>query len=316
MKIHFDNVNINARTGPNSFAKRLAHELTKRNHQVYIGDGSNCDVSLVFIEPSGLPLAKKVIQRLDGIWYAPNEYHTKNVRIKKLYDEADHVIWQSSFSRRVITGFWGEPRVGSVICNGAEKLNHVDDDLQRQLDVLRQKHEVIMTASANWHRQKRLEENIRVFDRVKQKYSTACLIIMGADAKFTPQRDVYYIGSVSHEACMQIYRASDWMIHLGWLDHCPNVVIEALINNVPVICTEDGGTPELVCEYGIILKETKPYDFGLVEYDDPPPLDIEGQFSGALPTRSQLGKRRDLSIELSAIQYIDVMSKLVSDNND
>ena len=311
MKIHFDNVNLSSRTGPNSFAKRLAEELTYLGHQVYLGSGSECDVSLVFIEESGAPLASKVVQRLDGIWFSPSEFSTKNSRIKKLYQNAHHVVWQSDFDRQMTTKFWDTPKSGSVIRNGVPNFSHVNESLKKQMEALRNRHELIMVCAANWHPQKRLSENIKVFQRVKQFHPTACLIVMGENAPAISVSDVYFAGSLPHELCMQVYRESDWMIHTAWLDHCPNTVVEALSCNVPVICTQDGGTCELVGSYGIVLNETAPYDFTLVDYDNPPLIDIDSQIYKKLPTRDNLGSSPNVNIRTAAMAYTSVFKELM-----
>lgn len=314
MKIHFDNVNLDSRTGPNSFAKRLAEELTYLGHQIYLGSGSECDISLVFIEESGAPLAPKVVQRLDGIWFSPSEFSTKNSRIKKLYQNSHHVVWQSDFDRQMTTKFWESPKSGSVIRNGVPNFSHVNDSLKEQLSTLRARHELIMVSSANWHPQKRFNENIRVFQRVKEFHPTACLVVMGSNPPSASINDVYFAGSLPHELCMQVYRESDWMIHAAWLDHCPNTVVEALSCGVPVICTQDGGTCELVGSYGITLSEKTPYDFSLADYDSPPTLDISSQITRKLPDRSKLGKPQDMSIRRSAIKYVDAFKQLLQDS--
>jgi hypothetical protein len=54
MKIHLDNVNVSAKTGPNTFAKRLAKAFFESGHEVILNSGKDADVSIVFIEPSGL----------------------------------------------------------------------------------------------------------------------------------------------------------------------------------------------------------------------------------------------------------------------
>lgn len=318
MKIHFDNVNIESRTGPNSFAKRLAEELTYLGHQVYLGNGSSCDVSLVFIEESGQPLSGRVIQRLDGIWFSPAEFSTRNSKIKSLYETAHHVVWQSAFDMQMTSKFWGTPRSGSIIRNGVPKFTYTDTGIREQLQAIRRKHEMIFVSSANWHSQKRLDENIKVFHRAKQFYPTACLIVMGSSPQLSESidlNDVYFVGSVPHEACMQIFCESDWMIHMAWLDHCPNTVVEALSCGVPVICTEDGGTKELVGDYGIVLKETRPYDFSLIDYSKPPYIDIEAQIFKKLPTRDRLGAPVDVSIRSTATKYISVFKELIEANS-
>ena len=107
---------------------------------------------------------------------------------------------------------------------------------------------------------------------------------------------------------------SDWMIHTAWLDHCPNTVVEALGVEVPVICAEDGGTKELVRNYGIVLKEYTPYDFQLTDYENPPRLDIK-QIQNTLPERRSLGMPPDVSIELCAKKYIDAFEDILNREN-
>jgi hypothetical protein len=101
MKVHFDGVNFNSLSGPNTFAGRLARGLFESGHEVTLSV-AEADVSLVFIERSGAPLAKKVVQRLDGVWFKPEEFHTKNSNIKALYGAADAVVFQSEFDRNFV----------------------------------------------------------------------------------------------------------------------------------------------------------------------------------------------------------------------
>ena len=169
MIIHFDNVNLSSRSGPNSFAKRLQKKLLQLGHKV-VDTAVDADVSLVFIEPSGAKLAKKVVQRLDGIWFAPHEFENNNVRIKWLYERADHVILQSEFDKTMTTKWWGLPKKHSVIKNGIDKEVSVDSRLQDSLNNLKIKHEKIFIASANWHPQKRLQENVKLFHKLKKEF--------------------------------------------------------------------------------------------------------------------------------------------------
>lgn len=310
MKIHFDNVNFSSTSGPNSFGYRLATCLRSKGHDIILGDGHEADVSLVFIEPSGNYLARKRVQRLDGIWFAPDEFKSKNDRIKSLYKNADHVIWQSEFDKQMTTRWWNVPKRGSVIKNGIGKSFKTDSHVHEQLKVLKERYEKVFVCSANWHPQKRLDSNVEFFKHIRQFYKTACLIVMGNNPTVRNVPDVYVIGSQTHDVCMQIFQSSDWMIHLAWLDHCPNTVVEALSCGTPVVCPSDGGTKELVGKYGVILSENKPYDFELAYYDSPPNLDVT-QWSGPLPEKESLGEPPDLSIENSAQLYLDVFSDLL-----
>jgi len=271
MRIHFSNVNFSSRTGPNTFAHRLASELSSMGHAIV--DHRDYDTALVFIEPGGplLP-GKRIVQRLDGIWFKPSEFETNNRRILSTYSVADHVIWQSSFDRDMIVHHWG-PRQGSVVSNGIDldkRVPHID------MDGLRSRFKKIFVTSANWHRQKRLRETHDLFFNFQRKEPDSCLLVMGSNPDYTVNENgVFYLGSLPHDACLSIYDQVDWMIHLAWLDHCPNVVVEALSRGCPVICTDSGGTREIVKENGVVIPEKFKYNFELLDYDDPPPLDLD-----------------------------------------
>jgi glycosyltransferase involved in cell wall biosynthesis len=312
MKIHLDNVNMNSTSGPNSFAKRLAMGLLESGHDLELNDGTNADVSIVFIEPSGRPLAKKVIQRLDGIWFSPQEFETKNVNIKKLYHSADGVIWQSEFDKGMSIKWWGQPKSGKVILNGinAPIINKFQIPV---LEQLRQQYEMLFVCSANWHPQKRLIDNINLYKHLRQFYSSAALIVLGSNPIQVADPHIFYAGSQPHEVCLEIFAAANWMIHLAWLDHCPNTVVEALSQNTPVICSEQGGTKELVEGYGIILKENQNYDFELTDYDNPPKIDVT-QITKKLPPKNELHCSYNVTMSNCVSSYIEFIIKIVEES--
>ena len=73
MNIHFSNVNFSSNSGPNSFASRLADEMVLQGQNI-VSEKDAYDVMLVFIEPSSTPKpGTKIIHRLDGIWFKPEE---------------------------------------------------------------------------------------------------------------------------------------------------------------------------------------------------------------------------------------------------
>jgi glycosyltransferase involved in cell wall biosynthesis len=289
-------------SGPNSFAKRLAMGLIESGNDVELYDGRNADVSIVFIEPSGRPLANKVIQRLDGIWFSPSEFETKNSAIKNLYQSADGVIWQSNFDRGMTSKWWGHPRSGIVIRNGINAPEIKKFQIPA-LEQLRQQYEMLFVCSANWHPQKRLMTNIDLYRHLRNFYSSAALIVLGSNPTKVADPHIFYAGSQPHEVCLEIFSASNWMLHTAWLDHCPNTVVEALSQGTPVICSEQGGTKELVQGYGIILKEKKSYNFELTDYDNPPHIDLS-QISSKLPTKENLTSHSDVSMKRCLGEYL------------
>ena len=64
------------------------------------------------------------------------------------------------------------------------------------------------------------------------------------------------------------------MIHLCWLDCCPNTVVEGLASGLPVVCSHNGGTKELVRDDGIVIQLEEDYEYGsMVNLYHPPKVD-------------------------------------------
>lgn len=298
MKIHFSNVNFSSNSGPNSFASRLANQLVVDGHDI-VGCNDRYDAALVFIEPSTkLNRNARIVQRLDGIWFKPDEFHTHNVRIKQTYVESDYVIWQSGFDRNMTSHHWGS-RAGVVIHNGIEiKEPSVSFSMEKE------EGSRFFTCSANWHRQKRLIENVKLYRKLRSKNDF--LFVMGSNVDVQLRQDLreFYLGNLTHDQCLSVYRKSDWMIHLAWLDHCPNVVVESLSQGCPVICTDSGGTHEIVRDNGVIIPEDVLYNFELLDYDSPPKL----SFSNVRDLPKVNVRASYLDIENVAKKYIRALT--------
>lgn len=315
MKILFTGVDFASRSGPNTFAFRLADRLAKNGHT--LADPSDYDVAIVFIEPSHqLDPRKPLIQRLDGIWSKPSEFLWRNRGIQETYKRAAGVIFQSEFNRDQITKWWGAPKFGKVIHNGID-LEVMTESMPGFMK-LRSEYEMMFVCSANWHAQKRLKENIRCFKYLREKiYPNSCLIVLGNHPDHqVADPHIFYTGSLPHDQCLKLFVISNWMIHLAWGDHCPNTVIESLSQGTPVICAETGGTKEIVRMNGIVIpeKEKEKYDFTLKDYDHPP--DLPDDFGGL----SELPKIKVdpsyLDIRKVADSYVEFIEQCVSQYTD
>lgn len=307
MKIFFDNVQWGSLTGPNTFAKRLADELLSRGH--VLADRDDYDVALAFIEPRSLDLKKPWVQRLDGIWFKPNEFYTKNVSIKAAYERADAVIFQSEFDRNMVEHWWNTRDHSHVILNGAQE--NTLEVTSEALISLRERFEKIFVCSANWHPQKRLNTNMDVFHHILHNISAdSCIIVMGSNPDVIVKNPrVMYTNSVPYEIYMQVYKVADCMIHCAWLDHSPNTVVESLVSGCPVLCTSEGGTRELVGNFGTVLSDRETYSYSLVDYDQPPSVDVSQLKS--LPNKMSLVRDVDVSIKRCADQYESVLESLL-----
>ena len=303
MKVHFSNVDFNSRSGPNTFASRLASCLQNRGYE-FVGPEDDYETFVAFIEPASFPRAgAKFIQRLDGIWFSPEEFHTKNKGIRWTYDNCNYVIWQTQFDKNMTLHHWGD-RSGHVVANGIELKEHriLDENLKK----LRSSYDKVFVCSSNWHGQKRLKANTDLFLKYEQEHpeEKCVLIVMGNNPDYTLKKEnILYTGNMPHELCLQVFYAADWMIHLAWLDHCPNVVVEALSQNCPVICSSSGGTKEIVRKSGIIVPEIEEYDYRLTDYTSPPKIDISNI---DIPNSTEVDNWH-LNIEVVADRYESIL---------
>lgn len=294
MKICFDNVNFSSSSGPNSFGTKLASQFYETGHEI-VNFTSDYDVYLSFISQSKPPFCSRSqrVLRLDGIWSKKENFEANNRQIYDSYISYDKIIIQSKFDKKVIFNLFGERENVFVIPNGIKF---------EEVRPIEKKSDLLFVCSANWHEQKRLVDNILLFQHIKRNLNkNSELYILGSNAEpflnklsKSDLEGVRYLGSLPEIQCMRIYATADYMIHLAFLEHCPNVVVHALAQGCPVICTDLGGTKELVKKNGIIIKEKREYDYGMINYD----LPYELNFSNfVLP---------DKKISVKDISHIDI----------
>lgn len=309
MKIYYDNVNISSQSGPNTFGKRLYTQLQKVGHSptTLLSD---CDIVLSFIQQRyrGTTAGRRVL-RLDGIWTKPDKFVENNKEIAQAYKNYDAVIVQTEYDKKMIEKYFGLRDKVFVIHNG------IDFDYVSKIpaaDMSDANADKIFVCAASWHPQKRLEDNIRLFQHIRKKEcKNSYLLILGKigynlNISKDMLENVVHLGQKSHEECLSIYKSSDYFIHLAWMDHCPNVVVEALACGTPVICSNSGGTKEIVRDSGLIIKEKYDFNYELFDFDKPWDMDIKDfKLSNIKVSNSHL------DISKIAEKYIDVFEKVL-----
>lgn len=282
--------------GPSTFATRLALQFQKMGHEIVPCDVPH-DIHICFIEPFRSPHKSALrILRLDGIDFRPEDFQANNAGIKRAYQSFDHVVIQSEHDRKMISKWLGTRDGVSVIGNGIEFINRSRS---------RTDHDLLFVCSAEWHPQKRVADNVKLFRQIEGAENRPCkLIILGDGAQeYAGQNNIDVRGKVSHAECLQVFADADWMINLEWLGHCPNVCIEALSMRCPIIYADSGGLPELVGSNGIMVPDA-PYGLELCDYDDPPALDLSGFI---LPDqRIEVEDIDRLRIENVAARYLEI----------
>jgi glycosyltransferase involved in cell wall biosynthesis len=234
---------------------------------VAINNTPEPDAYLCFIESGRTTHNAPLFQRLDGIYFnSAFDYTAQNSNIKRTYESAAGVIFQSNFNKELTFKYFGPHNNYAIIHNGAdlELINSVE---KIKID----KYENIWSCASSWRPHKRLSENIRYF--IEHAGPNDGLIVAGkVDNKFEHER-VHYVGELTTEKLFGLYKASKYFIHLAWLDHCPNVVVDAMASGCQIICSSAGGTKEIAGKNAIIIEE-KTWDYSPVELYNPPPMDF------------------------------------------
>ena len=331
MKIAFSNVDFNSFTGPNQFAFKLANELLQHNFEACSVDDEDYELCLAFIENYKKIKNVPIIHRLDGIWFKPEDFEHKNKNILETYNNASGIIFQSEFDKKMIEKHFGKRDVSTtIIHNGTYAKNVVlkNETKIEWLENIKNDFDKVFVASSQWKDRphKRLKEAIKLVDEYsKWSNEKCCLLTLGESDFFKPnieinRSDIFvqiHLGNVIPSQAFVPYCYADWMIHLAYLDHCPNVVVDALACQLPVICSSEGGTKEIVRDRGIIVQEQE-YDFRLCDYTKPPKLTFDKNLFEKISQGKNLSESdvNDLSIKNVASKYINFFNEVITSSSN
>ncbi len=268
MNIHLDNVDFFSNSGPNSFAQKFA-KYGKLNGCSFNLEREP-DACLSFIETHRSFSDCPLYQRLDGIYFnTRQDYQLLNSNIRRTYEMATGVIFQSQFNYDLITKYFGPHSNHRVIHNGAdlEKIKSIRPLQNSVIDG----YENVWTCASHWRPHKRLDDNIRYF--LQHSGQNDCLVVAGASSYPNAHERVFFVGDLPHEALIALYKRSKYFVHLAWLDHCPNVVVDARASGCRIVCSTAGGTKEIAGDDAVLIEEPE-WDFQPLDLYSPPSLDL------------------------------------------
>jgi glycosyltransferase involved in cell wall biosynthesis len=251
-------------SGPSIFGYRLKEELIRKGWR---WDAFLPSVNYIFSSGFFRPLCENIV-RLDGLYFdsenTVGDSDKRNRPIFKAYQKADGIIFQSEFSKMLFEKFMGDLNCPwSVIFNGvgsnfSSKGERVDYGFKKAI-----------ICSGKWRVHKRLKCIINGF--LEYGDSETCLVILGwGFQKSLEHPNIKYLGKVAPRDLPKFLRGGDAFIHLTWLDNCPNAVVEALACGLPVLCSHNGGTKEIIRTNGIIMQCEEEYNFKKVALYKPP----------------------------------------------
>lgn len=282
------------------FAQRLNRALIALGHQV---DTKNPDKNFILIHGENYPDCTNIL-RLDGL-YLGHDMSIRNYNIYKSYNNAQHVIFQSKFCKEMYYHYAGPVDNYSIIHNGIDirdvaKLPYHSDKPTAAINSRNRPH-------------KRLRETIQAFADPKLKDMD--LIVFGISKQEFPNAtpNVIFTGPISNTEVLHILQTKcDALLHPAWLDWCPNSVIEAQALGIPVLCSFNGGTKELV-NLGVINHTEEIFHVShQVDLENPPAIDMGALIRGIIRVLSipRLNATDEwiapYSIYSTAHQYIDI----------
>jgi len=258
MKIFTHNFNPKSNSGPNKFSRTLFNSLEKNKDVSIVSNQSDADVEFCLIQQQ-VHKVKPMVLRLDGIWFnSEQDYEQQNAPIKYAYENADAVIFQSNFNKKLTESWFGIHENASVIHNAAD-ISLIRSVSSYYWDKKLGKDTEIWSCASNWRPHKRLKDNIRYFLDFAPK--DAVFAIAGGlhmdEAKEILKIDnrILLMGDLDYMSLLSLYKKSSTFIHLAYLDHCPNVVVDAQAAGCNIICSSTGGTHEIVTKGHMIVEE-------------------------------------------------------------
>jgi len=306
VNILFDNVDWNSTAGPHWFGRKLANHLHKNGHNINGTSLAEYQAQLSIVIASqrhhGLPL----IQRLDGIYYDTlKNYVELNAPIKATYDIADGVVFQSGWSKMLVESQFGPAKNSTIIHNGADVDTIQNTDPATGLE----NYDQVWSCASSWFYEdgsqryiKRLGENIRYFQEHSGENDILCVAGDVKDFTSPDPMKIVFVGELDIPSLYSLYRASDYFIHLGRFDNCPNVVVDARAAGCHIICSSLGGTVEVAGSDSTVIVEDD-WDFVAFECNVESTLDFN---------RVDLSpaKGKDISMDYVADKYLDYFKEI------
>lgn len=215
----------------------------------------------------GVPIAVNQ----DGVAYpgwAGDATDELNRPLRRALLVADHVVYQSRFSKDSSDAFLGEPRGSWEVLHNAVDVDHFTPAARPPSG------DPVLLLGGDQTQAYRLELALRTFARVLASEPGARLLVAGRlVSPVEPLLEelrlsgrVELVGRYAQRDAPEIIRRAHVLLHTKVKDPCPSAVIEAMACGLPVVYPASGGTVELVGdEAGIGVPHPEGW-----ERDEPP----------------------------------------------
>jgi glycosyltransferase involved in cell wall biosynthesis len=278
MKVFPHNFNPKSNSGPNKFTRQLFKNVIDNFSIEIVSDQKSADIEFCLIQQVAEKI-KPTVLRLDGIYFnSSQDYEQQNDPIKNTYNNANAVIFQSEFNRK-LTEHWFGPHKNFKVIHNAPDDTLISKITSSQFDKKIDPNIEVWSCASSWRPHKRLQENIRYF--IEKSSDEAILIIAGGGASNIDLYDhadilgkrIFYLGEVAYGTLLSLFKRSSTFLHLAYLDHCPNVVVDAQACGCHIVCSSTGGTSEIVKRGTIVIEDKWGYE--PIELYNPPSMNFD-----------------------------------------
>jgi len=225
------------------------------------------DFSLLYLGTTWLPRDLRALLRLarrrgapivvnhDGVAYpgwAGERVEELNRPLRAAVLAADHVFFQSDFSKLSADRFLGEPRGTWEILRNAVDVHRFTPAAEPPAGG------PVLLLGGDQTQAYRIELALRTLAALLPRHPDARLLVTGRIvAAVEPLLDalgvrghVHLLGAYAQRDAPAVFRRAHLLLHTKVKDPCPTLVVEAMACGLPVVHPASGGTVELVGDEG------------------------------------------------------------------
>jgi glycosyltransferase involved in cell wall biosynthesis len=228
---------------------------------------SPTDFSVLYLGSTWLPRDLRPLLRLargrrasivvnqDGVAYpgwAGDRTEELNRPLRRAVLAADHVLYQSDFSKLSADLFLGEPRGSWEVLRNAVDVHHFTPAEEPPTDG------PVLLLGGDQTQAYRLELALRTLAALLPRHPDARLLVTGrVVVPVEPlvealglRGHVHLVGEYAQRDAPSVFRRAHLLLHTKVKDPCPTLVVEAMACGLPVVHPASGGTVELVGDEG------------------------------------------------------------------
>ena len=237
-----------------------------------------------------------VVVNQDGVGYpgwAGDRVEEVNRPLRRALAAADHVLYQSDFSKRSSDLFLGPSSGSWEVLPNAVDVDHFTPGHEPAPDG------PVLLLGGDQTQEYRIDLALRTLSALTPEHPGVKLLVTGRVVvpveplieQLGLEGRVHVLGEYTERDAPEIFRQAHVLLHTKVNDPCPTLVLEAMACGLPVVHPASGGTPELVGEAGVAVA----HDDGF-EHDVPPEAEaMAGAVSTVLrdlPRLSETARRR------------------------